>query len=133
MRVTLRILEGIRTRHNVTDYGAAKLLGVVYSAVQRWRKGGGMDDAVALRAADLLGLDEGGARRLVAELHAERATTPATRAFWTRLATAAVLVLALGCLASGAPPGALLIMSNRARRPFRPLFNTLRAPLLIPG
>lgn len=130
MTVTLGILSQIREAHGVTDYGAAKLLGVTFTAVQRYRSGkGGMDDAVALRAAALLGLDEAGARRLVAQLHAERAGTPETRAFWQRLAAAAVLVLVVGLAQVGAPPGGLHIMSNGPRRRFAFAFNPVGATL----
>jgi len=100
----MEIVGRIRDRHGVTDYGAAKLLGITYSGMQRYRQGGGMDDKVAIRAAALLGEDP---QALVFALHAERAADPESRAFWESAkqsvaATALVLVaVALWCAGTG--------------------------------
>lgn len=117
MTVTQDTLAAIRERLELTDYGVAKRLGVTYSSMQRYRDGRGMDDDVALRAAALLELDEAGARRLVARLHAERAGTPETKAFWRRLAAAAVLAVACGVGLIGVDGNGALSFDSKGEKP----------------
>lgn len=129
---TQELLDLLKQRHRLnSDYQVAKLLGIPTSQMSNYRSGRrGFDDAMALRVAQLLGVEAG---LVMTWLHAERAAKAGqpevVRALerFARKAAACVLV-AVG--ASGAPspapaaaaaPGgapapssqSLSIMSNR--------------------
>ena len=67
-----------------TDYRLAKLLGISHTSVLHWRNGRTRpDDLVVIRMARLMHSDPA---PIVAELHAERAKDPESRALWLRIA-----------------------------------------------
>lgn len=143
MTATMEIIERIRARYGVTYYGAAKLLGILYSGMQRYRKGGGMDDMVAIRAAALLDEDP---KALIFALHAERAADPESKAFWqsAKQSVAATTLFALAVVLwatfsgdsvasdqmhpvfiPGQAVESLCIMFNRCRAAILKAFNRL--------
>lgn len=88
-RSTLDYLEEVRSKigkpgEPASDYAAAKALRVRPSTISRYRNGhGGFDDAVAIRAADLLGLP---AETVVLDIQIERDAPPEVRRLWERIA-----------------------------------------------
>lgn len=88
-------------------YKLARLVGVTDGTVANWRHGRATpDDAMAVRLADLAGLDSA---YVVAAMHAQRCTDDALRpilqriAERTRAAAAAVLAVVLSVLFTGTP------------------------------
>ncbi len=83
-------------RKEVSDYLAAKRLGITQSTISHWRnRGGTMDEELAVKIADYCGLDRG---EVVAWVMAARTKCPAAREALERLArlahnTAAVVLL----------------------------------------
>ncbi|MFN4034439.1 helix-turn-helix domain-containing protein [Comamonas aquatica] len=82
--VTAKYVESIEARFGkstVKDLG--DLLGVTKMSISRYRnKQKGFSDEVAIRAAELLGLDAG---IVLGELYEERASTPMERAAWRHI------------------------------------------------
>ncbi|MET0498117.1 MAG: DUF3693 domain-containing protein [Steroidobacteraceae bacterium] len=99
MNVTNRTLDRLMQKYGIkSDYGLAKKIGVTPGSVSNWRKEKTqMADAPAMEVAKLLEIDAG---ELLAELQAERADSPATRAAWEQIAgrlrqTAATIALGI--------------------------------------
>lgn len=96
---TAQLLDLVRERCQVSDYGLAQLLGVGQSTLSNYRNGRSHpDDRMALRLAQLAQLDAG---QVIAWMQVERARTDETRAAWRAIAdrlaqTAAVGLVALG-------------------------------------
>lgn len=78
---TPEVLDAIKKAQGVeSDYAVATLLDVTRSAVSKYRLGRShFDDATAIRAAELAGLDAG---YVIACAHAERAKSDPERAAW---------------------------------------------------
>lgn len=98
---TVEYLDALRAHLRLpSDYACAKILGNTVSSISGYRTGRHtFDDATALRVAELLGIDP---RRVIADMHAERAKDEKVRAFWQQVAaTAAAVVLGV---AIGATP-----------------------------
>lgn len=86
-----------------SDYAVAKALNTTRATVSTYRTGRHtFDDATALRVAELLGIDP---RKVIADMHAERAKDAKVRAFWQQIASAAAAVV-LGVTLGVAPPEA---------------------------
>jgi transcriptional regulator with XRE-family HTH domain len=102
MKTTRELLEAARLLcEPPTYYRLAKVLGVSRQAMTKYRQGAGtFEDAVALRVAELLGLDAG---YLLACMSAERESRPAVRQVWEKVAEGLALVL-FGAGLAGAPP-----------------------------
>lgn len=85
MKTTVELVDELKARYRVTDYGACKLLGISKNAIGNYRhRGHAMAAPVALRLAELLDLDPAYVRACV---EAERAAEqPAERAMWERIA-----------------------------------------------
>ena len=83
--ITDTLLERFKAALEIkTDYRLAKVLGVSHTSVMHWRSGRSRpDDLVVIRMARLMHSDPA---PLVAELHAERAKDPESRALWLRIA-----------------------------------------------
>ena len=125
-KTTVEFIDAIRAKHNLpSDYAAKKLLSVSRATISNYRTGKQFfDDAVALRAAELLDLSPG---HVLACIHEERAKRPQVKAAWHQVARAlapSLLVFLAGAL--GATPQisqgsglvrdvAMYIMSNRRR------------------
>jgi transcriptional regulator with XRE-family HTH domain len=84
MKTTQQYIDAIKLRHNVdSDYAVAKLLGTSKQTVSRYQLGkGAFDDLMALRAAELLGLNP---LEVIAAANAERARNEEVRNTWTGL------------------------------------------------
>lgn len=84
MKTTIDFLDGIKESQGVdSDYMTAKLLGVTRATVSRYRCGlSHFDDATAMKAANLLGIDAG---YVIACAHRERAKTAEEKAVWTSM------------------------------------------------
>lgn len=95
---TQRLLDRIKEVFGVTsDYEAAKRLDVTRATVSRWRHGGTMDDATALKIALELGADP---LEVLAEVRLDRKMSSRDRRIWEqfrgRLHAAALVALAAG-------------------------------------
>lgn len=67
-----------------SDYRLAKMLGVSHTTITHWRNGKSRpDDLMVIRMARLMHRDPA---PVVAELHAERAKDPESRALWLEIA-----------------------------------------------
>jgi predicted transcriptional regulator len=76
-----------------SDYALAKHLGVTHATVSRYRNGKGtLDNEVATKIAQILGVPE---MRVIADQEEERARTPAKRAWWRGIGTAAAVILSV--------------------------------------
>jgi len=95
---TVEYLDAVRAHLGLTsDYQLAKVLKVRGSAVVNWRKGrSNLADDVAVRVAELLQLDPA---RVLADMAAERSSSEAVRAIWSRVA-ATLSVAAVAVIAS---------------------------------
>ncbi|KWF19816.1 DUF3693 domain-containing protein [Burkholderia ubonensis] len=108
MKTTIQYLDALKKRLDLpSDYAAAQVLGVTRAAVSRYRNGLSVfDEATAVRAADLLGLDP---LEVVSACKAESATDARMRRMWESAwgkatgatATAAIAVVMVGL--AGAP------------------------------
>jgi len=96
MERTADFLDALKARHQLTsDYQLAKLLNVSSSRVANYRMDRSkLDDAIALKVAELLDLEAG---YVLACVHAERAKEPRERKAWAELAKRAAAALALLC------------------------------------
>ena len=102
---TSELLDLAKQRHQVSDYGLAKLLQVGPSTVGNYRQGRSHpDDRIATRLAELAELDPG---QVVAWLQVERAKDDETRNLWrgiaARLARSTPAALCLAVMISAAP------------------------------
>ena len=81
---SIEYLDAVKSRKNITsDYALAKELGVTKQAVSRYYKtGGGFDDEVARRVAEILDMHPG---LVMLDMHRQRATTPETQALWQKI------------------------------------------------
>jgi len=81
MKTTIDFLDAIKARFGgLSDYAAAKKIGVTRSAVSCYRnKKSSFDVLTAVRVAELLEIDPA---IVVTSAHAERARTPEERATW---------------------------------------------------
>lgn len=87
MKTTVELIDELRARHRVTDYGACKLLGVSRNTIGNYRhRGIVMAPAVALRLAELLDLDPAYVRACIEAERATRDKQTAERAMWERIA-----------------------------------------------
>jgi hypothetical protein len=96
---TIEYLDAVRARLNLaSDYRLAKVLGIRVQTVSNYRHGRtAMADDVAVRVAELLQLDPA---RVLADMAAERSSSEAVRAIWSRVA-ATLSVAAVAIIASG--------------------------------
>ncbi|MBL8433666.1 MAG: hypothetical protein JNL99_01900 [Zoogloea sp.] len=110
---TPEILDAIKRTQGVeSDYAVAKLLGVTRSAVSKYRLGGShLDDATAIKAAALAGLNPG---FVIACAHRERAKTAEEKAVWTSM------LERLGGLAAALLLAPALFMAGDARAEVSP-------------
>lgn len=77
---TLELLTRYKAHHgDITDYRAAKLLGVKHQTVYTWKSGGSMSDETGIKVAKELGLDPA---KVVIDLHIEREKGDATSQVW---------------------------------------------------
>lgn len=89
MKTTVELIDELRRRRQLTDYGAAKALGVTRSTISNYRcRGIVMAPAVAHRLAELLEIDSAYVRAIVEAERAARDEQPAERAMWERIAQA---------------------------------------------
>jgi transcriptional regulator with XRE-family HTH domain len=114
MKSTIDWLDAAKQQHDLSDYAIAPLLGVTRSQLSRYRKGHDyLSDDAAIKLAELLGMDD--PSLIIASAHAERAKSPAAKAFWERwAAVAAGVVFAVGLGASPAPASAANSAQNAA-------------------
>lgn len=80
MKIT-ELLDAAKAAHSIpSDYALAKAIGVTTSAISNVRTGrNGIDDATAIKIAELAGLDAG---YVIACAHSERAKSDPERAAW---------------------------------------------------
>lgn len=109
---TLELLTAYKAHHGgVTDYRAAKLLGIRSQTVYNWKTGTTMADDTAIRIAEELGLDP---VTVLLDLHIEREKGNAASQVWKaardrlRMAATPVVVGLVG-YAGGALVGVPLI------------------------
>lgn len=111
---TTRVLDRLAAQDKAaggtgSDYATAKRLGVATQMVSKWRSGRDqMSDAMAIRAAELLGVEP---LRLIGDIRMERARDEREKKFWQRTVKGAGgkvagLVLAVMMTAMGYPQGA---------------------------
>ncbi len=81
---TVEYLDEVMRRKRIpSDYALAKALGVAKQTISRYRTvGGQFDDEVALRVADMLGIDAG---IVLIDMHAERSKSADVRSVWERV------------------------------------------------
>lgn len=76
-----------------SDYAVAKHLNITRATISKYRsERGHMDAEVCIKVAQALGVPE---LRVIADQEEERAKTPAKRAWWHQIATAAVVILSV--------------------------------------
>lgn len=96
---TLELLTRFKAHHGgITDYRAAKLLGIKSQTVSAWKAGGTMSDKTALKVAKALDLDAG---EVLIDLHIERSKGDATSHVWRdigRRLEVAVMPVVVGLL-----------------------------------
>lgn len=82
---TLEYLEAVKKRLGIeSDYALAKVLKMRASTISNYRSGRGqMDDEIAVKVAEVLGLHPG---VVVLDMHRERAKTPAAKSLWKEIA-----------------------------------------------
>lgn len=113
MITTIDLLAAAKAAQRIpTNAALARLLVVPEKYVQRWNTGKHTpDDVTAARLAELAGLDVG---EVLASIAAERASEPAARELWQRLAArlhaagAAALAVILSLWIGGGPDGAAM-------------------------
>lgn len=100
---TVEYMDEIMRRKGIpSDYALAKALGVTKQTVSRYRSGIGLfDDHVALRAAELLGIDPG---IVLLDIYAERAKNSEVRTVWERISAGFPLLSLHANLAGDALP-----------------------------
>ena len=78
---TLEYLDAVKARIGKdSDYAVAKALNIRTSTIAGYRKRGGqMEDDIAAKVAEILGLHPG---LVVLDMHRERAKTPAEASIW---------------------------------------------------
>lgn len=83
---TVEYLDALKARHSIeTEAALERLLHVSKATRKNYRHGRtAFDDATALRVAGLLEVDPA---RVLADMAAERATSPEVRAIWQRVAS----------------------------------------------
>lgn len=64
-----------------SDYALAKMLGVQQNQIARYRKGGTFDNAMCVRASEILGLQP---LEIIGDMELQRAHTDAQRAHWAK-------------------------------------------------
>jgi transcriptional regulator with XRE-family HTH domain len=75
--------EIMRRKRIPSDYALAKALGVSKQTISRYRSGyGHFDDAIALRVADLMGIDPG---IVLIDVHLERTKNAEVRSVWEKV------------------------------------------------
>ena len=133
METTIELLERVRAKCTPpTYYRVSKVLGVQRQAVSNWKAGRErFSDEVAERVAGFLGVELGYVLACVA---AERASRPAVRRAWEKVAQGlAVVLVGVGLAGAPAPAPAadqgLCIMSNRRRHSLAALQARLLALL----
>jgi transcriptional regulator with XRE-family HTH domain len=114
MKNTVEWLDAAKQQHGLSDYALAPLLGVSRSQMSNYRNGRDyLSDDAAIKLADLLGMED--PSLIIASAHAERAKSPAAKAFWERwAAVAAGVVFAVGLGASPTPASAANSAQNAA-------------------
>jgi len=86
MRTTADYIEAVKARYGLDSWAAtARYLDVSDQSVRLWRRGHSMQDATALRIAELLNLCPA---RVLADVAAERSENPDVRAAWIKAADA---------------------------------------------
>jgi len=109
---TLELLTRYKAHHGgITDYRAAKLLGIRSQTIYNWKTGITMSDETGIRIAEELGIDPG---KVVISLHIEREKGNATSSVWRDIGrrlemAAAPAVVGLLGYAGGVVFGAPLI------------------------
>jgi transcriptional regulator with XRE-family HTH domain len=85
MDTTALLIERTKAAINAeSDYRLAKVLGVSHTTLLHWRNGRTRpDDKAIISMSELIGVDP---RRVVAQMHAERAKCAKTRALWLAIA-----------------------------------------------
>jgi hypothetical protein len=78
---TLEYLEAVKTRLGIeSDYAVAKVLQMRQSTISGYRaRGGQMDDDIAAKVAEILGIHPG---LVMLDMHRARAKTPAEKSIW---------------------------------------------------
>ena len=132
MKTTVQYLDALKKRLDLpSDYAAAKVLGVTRAAVSAYRNGNSVfNETVAIRAAELLGLDP---LEVIAACKAESAPDAHVRRVWENawgkatgatVTTAVAVVLMAGLVGAPSPAqsapiraevSSLRVMSNRRR------------------
>jgi hypothetical protein len=81
---TLEYLDAVKKRLGVeSDYAVAKALKMRPSTIAGYRaRGGQMDDEIAAKVAQVLGVHPG---LVVLDMHRERARTPAEQSIWQEI------------------------------------------------
>lgn len=94
MSHTNELIDKFKAANGISsDYAAAKELKLGANALSNYRNGvSHADDKTAVVLADALGLDR---LKTIARINADRAKKPEDRAFWKRIAAAAVICLAV--------------------------------------
>lgn len=112
MKKSVDWLDAAKQQHGLSDYALAPLLGVSRSEMSNYRNGRAyLSDDVAIKLAELLGMDD--PSLIIASAHAERAKSPAAKAFWERwAAVAASVVFAVGLGSSPSPSQAQTVKSE---------------------
>lgn len=106
MSITEKWMDAARDAQGFTsDYQLAKALGVSTQRLSNYRgaRRGGMDDALAVRVAELAKVPPA---RIIGELHAEKAKSPTLRAVWLGMAQAAAALVIVSTLLIGGIPTA---------------------------
>ncbi|MBP6899511.1 MAG: helix-turn-helix transcriptional regulator [Burkholderiaceae bacterium] len=123
------LLAAVRVAHGIeSNYRLARVLDVPEKSVQRWNSGKHTpDDAMAVRLADMAGLD---AAEVLAAMHAQRCNDDALRSIWQTVAerskaVAAALVAAiLSGFITGTPDAqARATTADFAQSPARPAID----------
>lgn len=81
---TLEYIDAVKAHLGKdSDYAVAKALNIRCSTISGYRaRGGQMDDDVAAKVAELLGMHPG---LVMLDMHRERAKTPAERSIWEEI------------------------------------------------
>lgn len=75
--------EMMRRKRIPSDYALAKALGIAKQTVSRYRAGiGQFDDEIALRVAELMGIDAG---IVLLDMHIERTKNAEVRQVWEKI------------------------------------------------
>lgn len=115
--------ELIAQRHLKTAYAAAKLIGITPTRLYEYRDGvRPFNNFTAVRVAELLEVDP---VVVIASAEAEREKGGAHRAYWEKLATAAIILLGLGLAGQPSPSeaspqktaGVYYVKSGRRKKP----------------